>query len=114
MAHDSDFVVFRQIGLRFFPGFFQGRRRDEAAVTDDVEVFRPRDFMERKMQCDLKATKAGMEKSARKSLSKASMSLRKNQSVKMAGSLISGQSRVRIIVPPGLVAKTAFMGAFML
>ena len=71
-------------------------------------------FMERKMQCDLKATKAGMEKSARKSLSKASMSLRKNQSVKMAGSLISGQSRVRIIVPPGLVAKTAFMGAFML
>ena len=43
MAHDGDFIVFRQVFLGLFPGFFQGSCRDEAAVADDVEVFRPRD-----------------------------------------------------------------------
>ena len=48
------------------------------------------------MHLVLNATNAGMEKSARTSFSKLRISDLENQSVKMAGSLISGQSSVKI------------------
>ena len=36
VAHDGDFIVFRQVFLGLFPGFFQGSCRDEAAAVKNV------------------------------------------------------------------------------